>query len=88
MCVCVCTLRACVSVREYKGHFKNDANILDIIYGTAKLKMFAELFCAYVVGWLELIFGAHSLLSADSVYVCVCVSLFLSPKVSMRKVSV
>lgn len=41
-------------VSPYKGHFKNDANILDIIYGTAKLKMFAELFCAYVVGWLGL----------------------------------
>lgn len=48
-------------VREYKGHFKNDANILDIIYGTAKLKMFAELFCAYVVGWLELVLS-HSFL--------------------------
>lgn len=43
--VCVCVM---VDMYMYKGHFKNDANILDIIYGTAKLKMFAELLCACV----------------------------------------
>lgn len=44
LCVSL-ALVPCAKLLGYKGHFKNDANILDIIYGTAKLKMFAELFC-------------------------------------------
>lgn len=66
-------------MRGYKGHFKNDANILDIIYGTAKLKMFAELFCAYVVviviGWLVLCMMIRMLLGPRERYTkSVCVS--------------